>query len=157
VKARLEAAGLAAFLKNTGGKGLHVVTPLKPTAEWEEAKSFAKRLAEEMETDDPVRYISTSSKRAREGRIFVDYLRNGRGATAVAAYSTRARPGAAVSAPLDWDELSPRIRADHYTVNNIPKRLSKLGGDPWASFRRSARALPGAVREERTKRRARAR
>lgn len=157
VKARLEGAGLAAFLKNTGGKGLHVVTPLKPTVGWDEAKSFAKALAEEMETDDPERFIATASKRERKGRIFVDYLRNGRGATAVAAYSTRARPGAAVSTPLDWDELSPRIRADHYTVNNIPKRLSKLGGDPWASFRRSARALPAAAREERPKRRAHAR
>jgi bifunctional non-homologous end joining protein LigD len=142
VRKKLEAAGLVAFLKTTGGKGLHVVTPLSPAAKWEDAKSFAQAIALEMEDENPERFIATSSKRDRAGKIFIDYLRNSRGATAVAAYSTRARAGAPVSTPLFWEELGPRLRSDRFTVSNIEKRLSGLKSDPWRAFHKSGRPLP---------------
>jgi bifunctional non-homologous end joining protein LigD len=141
---RLEAAGLTAFVKTSGGKGVHVVAPLKPRAEWPEVKAFAKAIADSMAADDPERYVSTVSKAKRRGKILVDYLRNGRGATAVAPYSTRARPGAAVSAPLAWDELGPEIGPAHFTVDNMPTRLAALPSDPWADFRAAAAPLKAA-------------
>jgi bifunctional non-homologous end joining protein LigD len=144
VRDRLKALRLESFIKTTGGKGLHVVVPLTPKAGWDEVKRFAQSLAEAMAKDSPERYLATMSKRARKGRIFVDYLRNGRGATAVAAYSTRARPGAPVSTPLAWDELVPSIRPDHFTVENLPTRLGHLGTDPWAELTSVRQGLPGA-------------
>lgn len=139
VKARLEAADLAAFVKTSGGKGLHVVAPLAPGAGWEEAKDFAHALAAAMAADDPDRIIAVATKAKREGHVFVDYLRNARGATAVAPYSTRARPGAAVAMPVAWDELGDIVRADAFTIANTPERLR--AADPWADFRASARPL----------------
>ncbi len=143
VRARLEEQGLAAFLKNTGGKGLHIVTPIVPVP-WDQAKAFAQGIADAMEADDPDRFVATVSKRARVGKIFVDYLRNGRGATAVAAYSTRARAGAPVSTPLAWEELTARIKPNQFTLTNLRQRLARLKSDPWADFRKAARPLPGA-------------
>jgi bifunctional non-homologous end joining protein LigD len=134
LKERLEADGLAAFVKTSGGKGLHVVTPLKPRAGWAEVKAFAKWLADSMSKDGPDRYLATASKAKRDGKIFIDYLRNGRGNTAVAAYSTRARPGAAVSMPLEWGELTDEIGPAHFTVDNTPTRLDALTMDPWDGF-----------------------
>ena len=134
VRDRLEQAGLKAFLKTSGGKGLHVVAPLKPKAEWPAVKDFTKAIADSMAADSPTKYVSTITKSKRRGKILIDYLRNGRGNTAVTAYSTRARKGAAVSMPLRWDELSADVRADHFTVMNAPTRLSGLKSDPWADF-----------------------
>jgi bifunctional non-homologous end joining protein LigD len=134
VRERLGALGLESFVKTTGGKGLHVVVPLTPKAGWEEVKSFTRNLSESMEADSPQRYISKATKKARNGLIYVDYLRNGRGATAIAAYSTRARPGAPVSVPLAWDELSPVIKPNHFTVGNLPARLERMRKDPWAEL-----------------------
>ncbi|MBZ9791141.1 DNA ligase D [Rhizobium sp. 3T7] len=134
LKERLEAAGLAAFVKTSGGKGLHVVTPLKPKASWVQVKAFAKALADGMSKDQPDKYLATATKAKRTGKIFIDYLRNGRGNTAVAAYSTRARPGAAVSMPLEWKELTEEIGPAYFTVDNAPARLDTLRSDPWMDF-----------------------
>jgi bifunctional non-homologous end joining protein LigD len=141
VRERLEKLGLQSFVKTTGGKGLHVHAPLKPHAGWPEVKDFAHKLARAMAKDSPQRYLATASKSARRGRIFIDYLRNGRGATAVVAYSARARAGAAVSTPLVWDELGPEMRPDRFTVANLLNRLANID-DPWRDMRRSARRLP---------------
>jgi bifunctional non-homologous end joining protein LigD len=101
---------------------MHVVVPLAPTVTWDVAKSFAKGLADRMAADAPDRYLAKISKSARTGKIFIDYLRNQYGATAVAPYSTRARPGAPVSTPLAWSELSPRIKSDRFRIADIAKR-----------------------------------
>jgi bifunctional non-homologous end joining protein LigD len=135
VRQRLKEAGLAAFVKTSGGKGLHVVAPVKPKAEWPAVKAFTKGIADTMAADRPERYVATIAKAKRTGKILIDYLRNQRGMTAVAAYSTRARPGAAVSMPLDWDELGPGIGPAHFTVANTPARLAALARDPWDGFR----------------------
>ncbi|TWB20312.1 ATP-dependent DNA ligase LigD phosphoesterase module /ATP-dependent DNA ligase LigD polymerase module [Nitrospirillum amazonense] len=149
VKDRLEQAGLAAFVKTTGGKGLHVVAPLTPKADWAAVKAFTKGIADAMAADSPDRFVATITKAKRTGKILVDYLRNQRGATAVAAYSTRARPGAAVSMPLAWEELSPAIGPAYFTVRTAPTRLAALSADPWADFRAAARPLQGAKRPAR--------
>jgi bifunctional non-homologous end joining protein LigD len=141
VRDRLTKAGLSSFVKTTGGKGLHVYAPLKPHSDWSAVKEFAHALATAMSKDAPRKYLATASKQARRGRIFVDYLRNGRGATAVVAYSARARADAAVSTPLDWHELGPDIRSDRFTVSNLMHRLSR-GNDPWKDMKRVARRLP---------------
>ena len=122
VKERLDAVGLASFLKTTGGKGMHVVVPLAPAVAWDVAKTFAKTLAEAMAADAPDRYIAKMAKAARTGKVFIDYFRNQHGATAVAAYSTRARPGAPVSTPLEWSELSARVKSDRFHIADIAKR-----------------------------------
>jgi bifunctional non-homologous end joining protein LigD len=137
---RLEALGLKSFVKTTGGKGLHVVLPIAPTP-WEEAKAFTQTVARAMEADAPDRYVATASKAKRHGRIFVDYLRNSREATAVAPYSTRARPGAPVSVPIDWPELRTLKAANAYTVKNVLARL-KRKKDPWAEIGKAKQRLP---------------
>jgi bifunctional non-homologous end joining protein LigD len=134
VRHRLEALGLRSFLKTTGGKGLHVVAPLSPPVEWRVAKAFAKMLADRMVLDNPERYIATASKAARKGKIFVDYLRNQRGATAVAPYSTRARPGATVSMPIEWTDLAPRLRSDRFDLRNVEEHIKRRKRDPWREF-----------------------
>ncbi|WP_111413206.1 DNA ligase D [Billgrantia lactosivorans] len=141
LRERLEALGLTPFLRTTGGKGLHLVVPLEPSVEWEQAKAFAKGVAEAHAKDDPKRLTTNMSKAKREGRIFIDYLRNGRGATAVASYTVRAREGAPVAVPLRWDELNPALRSDRYNVGNLRRRLSALGEDPWEDFAEAARPL----------------
>ncbi|NTE87169.1 DNA ligase D [Agrobacterium rubi] len=142
LKQRFEDVGLAAFVKTSGGKGLHVVSPLKPQASWVKVKSFAKAMATDMAKSEPDAFIAVSTKAKRNGRIFIDYLRNGRGNTAVAPYSTRARPGAAISMPVSWAELSNEIGPDYFTVGNIANRLGALKHDPWDGFFDAARPLP---------------
>jgi bifunctional non-homologous end joining protein LigD len=142
VRERLTAMGLESFVKTTGGKGLHVVVPFAPGPNWDIVKGFARDLAESMERDSPGRYIAKASKVARRGLIYVDYLRNGRGATAIGAYSTRARPGATVSVPLAWSELSPALKPNHFNVLNLPARLRRLRQDPWADIAKVRQSLP---------------
>jgi bifunctional non-homologous end joining protein LigD len=147
VRARLSDLGLVSFVKTTGGKGLHVVVPIARRHGWDVGRAFTEALAAAMAKDSPGRYVTTVAKRARTGKIFVDFLRNDRGATAVGAYSTRAREGAPVSTPVDWDELAGLGRADRFTVENVPRRLAG-GGDPWAEMGKvrqslTAKALKG--------------
>ena len=144
VRKRLEARGLTCFVKLSGGKGLHVVSPLKPKAGWDDVKDFAKAVADALPSDSPDRYVSTITKSKRHGKILVDYLRNGRGATAIAPYATRARKGAPVAMPLAWDELGGEIRAGHFTVNNAMTRLDNLKSDPWQDFRKAEVPLPAS-------------
>lgn len=131
---RLESLGLVGYVKTSGGKGLHVVVPITRRSSWDQAKDFAHALADAVVRDDPDHYIATMSKSKRKGKIFIDYLRNARGATSVAAYSTRARSGATVSTPLRWDELSESTDPAGYRVENLPRRLASLKGDPWDGF-----------------------
>ncbi len=141
VRQRLKDAGLAAFAKTSGGKGLHVVAPLKPKADWPTVKTWCRDFARSMATDSPELYVATVTKAKRHGKILVDYLRNQRGATAVAAYSTRARPGALVSAPLTWHELADGARPEDFSVKSMPQRLTELDDDPWEGFNAAARVL----------------
>jgi bifunctional non-homologous end joining protein LigD len=126
--------GLEGFLKTTGGKGLHVVVPIQPTLTWEQAKFFTKAIAELFARTFPHRFVATASKAKRRGKIYIDYLRNGEGATAIAAYGIRARKNAPVSTPIGWEELSKDVRFDYFNVKTIPIRLHNLRNDPWKDF-----------------------
>jgi bifunctional non-homologous end joining protein LigD len=137
---------LKSFVKTTGGKGLHVVVPLAAKQSWETVKSFAKGIAEAMVQSAPEEYTASLSKASRTGKLFIDYLRNSQGATAVAAYSTRARTGAPVATPLAWDELGTDVRSDQFTVKNLPRRLAALRKDPWDGFFKLRQTLPQAGR-----------
>jgi bifunctional non-homologous end joining protein LigD len=142
VRDRLRRHRLKSFVKTTGGKGLHVMAPIQPRASWDEVKNFTRKIAEGMAADNRSLYVAKMTKNLRKGRIFVDYFRNARGATAVAAYSTRARPGAPVSTPLLWEELSNEIRSDHFTLTNLQHRLDHLPEDPWRGFLSLRQTLP---------------
>ncbi len=149
IRDRLAGLGVAGFVKTSGGKGLHVVAPLQPQAEWPAVKAFCKAMANAMAADSPDRYVATVTRSKRRGKILVDYLRNGRGATVVAPYSTRARPGAAVSMPLAWEELGAAIGPAYFTVANTPARLANLERDPWGEFRPAAVPLPDPAKRRR--------
>lgn len=151
IRDRLDRLGLASFVKTSGGKGLHVVAPLKPAAGWDDVKGFAKGIADAMASDSPDSYVATVSKAKRKGKILIDYLRNGRGATAIAPYATRARAGAPVAMPLGWDELSADIGPAHFTVANAASRLDNLSADPWADFRKAEKPLPATTTRKRGK------
>ncbi|MFC4175116.1 non-homologous end-joining DNA ligase [Microvirga sp. GCM10011540] len=149
VRERLKGVGLDSFVKTTGGKGLHVVAPLTPRAPWKDALAFTREMAEAMAADEPDRYTTTSVKSEREGRIFIDYLRNNREASAVAPYSTRSRPGAPIATPVAWEELSPKLKPNGFTVQNLRKRLASLKRDPWADMRAVEQTLPERRRTRR--------
>jgi bifunctional non-homologous end joining protein LigD len=134
VKALLDELGLRSFLKTTGGKGLHIVVPLARKHTWDEVKGFSHAVAAHLAREIPQHFTPNMAKQQRKGEIFIDYLRNGRGSTAVAAYSTRARPGAPVSVPLAWPELDEEVRGDHFNINTVRARLLKLRRAPWADY-----------------------
>ena len=147
VRQRMEEFGLESFLKTTGGKGLHITVPFKREFGWPAIKALARAVAESMEHDHPDRYISKSSKAARKGLIFVDYLRNDLTATAVAPFSVRARPGATVATPLAWDELKADLKPAKFDIRTVPERLRTLKRDPWADFLGIKQTIPKAILE----------
>ena len=134
--------GLESWVKTTGGKGLHVVVPLtRPLPDWETAKEFSRDITRFMERLAPRMFTSKTGERHRKNEIFVDYLRNGFGATAVAAFSPRWRPGVGVSTPVTWDEIDEDIRGTHFNIHNVPTRLSRQRKDPWAGYWTCKQAL----------------
>jgi len=147
-RARLEDVGLESFVKTSGGKGLHVAVPLAPRHDWDEVKEFSRAVAEAMAGDDPGLFTAKMAKKERTRRIFIDYLRNGAGATAVAAYAVRARKGAPVSTPLHWDELQGRMKPLSFHAGNIARRLQGLHTDPWKTFRRTSQTLTAAMKRK---------
>jgi bifunctional non-homologous end joining protein LigD len=146
MRAALQRVGLESFVKTTGGKGLHVVVPVAPKLGWDRVKEFARWVAERFVAEYPERFTANPAKRARAGRIFIDYLRNGRGATAIGAYSPRARPGAPVATPLFWEEVERGVRPSEFTVLTVPKRLARLNSDPWAGMATLRQAIGARVR-----------
>jgi len=147
IRERLEKIGLVGFCKTTGGKGLHVVTPLmegKKAVAWPIAKNFAHLICAQMAQDSPTRYLDNMSKAKRSGRIFLDYLRNDRTATAVAVLSPRAREGATVSMPVEWREVKKGLDSTAFTLRTAPQLLSKL--KPWKDYAGGARSLADAIK-----------
>jgi bifunctional non-homologous end joining protein LigD len=141
VRGLLQQLKLKSFVKTTGGKGLHVVVPIEPEAEWDDAKRFCRNLAETIAAARPDEFLANMSKAKRQGKIFVDYLRNERGATAVAPYSARARIGAPVALPVSWKELTSLKAGNLFQVRNMAERLKSVRRDPWAEIGRVSQRL----------------
>lgn len=145
----LEELGLKSWLKTTGGKGLHLTVPILPEAGWEEVKEFCRAVAEELTRRDPERYLATMSKTKRKGKIFIDYLRNGRGATFIAPYSPRAREGATIAMPIEWDDLSAKFKLESFTVQTAARYLQRRKVDPFASLLKCRQKLPRSAKAAR--------
>lgn len=141
VRELLNDLGLPSFLKTTGGKGLHLTVPLARRHGWERLRLFAAAIAGQLATAEPKRFTAVATKKRRGGRIFIDHLRNGRGATAVAPYSARARRGLPVATPIAWNELYEIDGPQVFTIANVPARLQALGADPWAGLADHAATL----------------
>jgi bifunctional non-homologous end joining protein LigD len=146
LRGRMKGLGLESFVKTTGGKGLHVVVPLQARQTWDELKEFSRAIVEEFVRASPAWFVATMTKSKRTGKIFLDFFRNTRGATAVAAYSTRARPGAPVSTPLTWEELPGVKSGDAFTLATVPDRLERLSADPWKGFFEVRQSITAAMR-----------
>jgi bifunctional non-homologous end joining protein LigD len=147
IRERLKKVGLESFCKTTGGKGLHVVTPLKggqDAVPWPAAKDFAHMICAQMAQDTPTQYLDKMAKKDRVGRIFLDYLRNDRTSTAVAVLSSRARTGAPISMPIDWKQVKAGLDPSRYTVRSGPALLKK--SKPWEQYKQAARSLASAIR-----------
>ncbi len=145
---RLETLGFEPFLRTTGGKGLHIVLALEPGHTWPVMKGFAEALARSMAADHPSLFTAVASKERRKGRIYLDYLRNGRGASAVASYSLRARPGFPVATPILWDELRKLSGGDAFNRLNLTRRLETLAQDPWDELVSSAVKITPKMRRD---------
>jgi bifunctional non-homologous end joining protein LigD len=148
IRDALKGYGLRSFAKTTGGKGLHVVAPLTPELGWDEIKTFTKAVADHLAAQNPQRYTTNQSKRVRQGRIYIDYLRNARGSTAIGAYSARARPGAPIATPLFWSEVEEGVRPEGFTVATVPRRVAALKSDPWAEIGTVRQKITPAVRRK---------
>ena len=142
MRERLKSLKLESFAMATGGKGIHVVVPLKPHDGWEDVKAFAEAMARLMAAEEPDKYLAEMSKARRKGRIFIDYLRNGRGATAIAPYSTRARGGAPVAWPVSWTALAKLKSAHETTVANAAERMRREKQNPWQRYFAVEQTLP---------------
>ena len=145
VRKRLNAIGFASFVKTTGGKGLHVCAPIKRTIDWDSFKAFTKAFADKMAEEEPKLYTSNITKSARRGRIFVDYLRNGRNATFITPYSPRARENAPVAVPITWEELAHGVDPTSFTTKTVPLRLAQLARDPWHGIEEVEQAITAAA------------
>jgi bifunctional non-homologous end joining protein LigD len=141
---KLETVGLASFCRTSGGKGLHVVVPLVPDQPWDPVRAFCRSFAETVSAATPEKYLAHVKIADRRGRILIDWLRNGLGSTAVASFCPRARPGAGVATPLAWNEVTPELEPQAFTLKTVPDRLAKLNADPWADFDAARRSLPAA-------------
>jgi len=139
---QLQRLGLVSFCRTTGGKGLHLVVPLEPVAAWDVVKPFCRAFAETLSQEQPERFLSTVKKIDRRGRILIDWLRNGLGATAVASLSPRARAGATVATPVGWDEVDHALDPAKFTVKSVPDRLAALRDEPWSGFATLRQHLP---------------
>ncbi|MCB5186757.1 DNA ligase D [Methylobacillus caricis] len=137
----LEELELRSFVKTTGGKGLHIEIPIKPEHSWEVVKEFTHGIARHLQTHAPDRFTTNLSKKKRDGLIFIDYLRNSAGATAVVPYSTRAKAFAPVATPLDWDEVGPEVQADTFNIGNVMTRLENMESDPWKDYLQTKQRL----------------
>jgi bifunctional non-homologous end joining protein LigD len=144
-KAFLDELKLKCFLKTSGGKGLHIVVPLSPVANWDEVKDFSEAIVVHLARTVPQRFVAKSGPKNRIGKIFIDYLRNTRGATTAAAFSARARPGLGVSMPLAWDELKDLKSASQWNITNAHARLKKQRIDPWQDYRRTRQTIKRAA------------
>ncbi|GAB3414190.1 DNA ligase D [Massilia agilis] len=142
----LDQLGLPAFLKTSGGKGLHVVVPVKGSLGWDEVKGFSQAVVRHLAATLPDRFAFKSGARNRVGKIFIDYLRNGQGATTASAWSARVRPGLGISVPVAWDELAHLKSGDQWNVQNAHTRLDK-GNDPWKGYARAAKTLTAAMKQ----------
>lgn len=143
IRDRLEELGLTSYAKTTGGKGLHVVVPIRRGPDWKTVADFSGAIASEIVRGDPDRFTTQLAKDRRRGRILIDTLRNRRGATWVAPYSPRAREGVTVSTPVAWSELTPRLAPERMTVATVPKRLARA--DPWAEMERVTQTITASV------------
>ena len=149
VREQLQRLGLGSFCRTTGGKGLHVVVPLEPVAHWDAVKPFCRAFAEMLSQEQPDRFLSTVKKADRQGRILIDWLRNGLGATAIASFSPRARDGATVATPVAWDEVDRKLDPAKFTLRSVPERLARLKADPWAGFESLRQRLPDLANDRR--------
>ncbi|MDO8963981.1 MAG: hypothetical protein Q7W30_05735, partial [Coriobacteriia bacterium] len=145
VRDALAALGLGAFVKTTGGHGLHVVTPIVPEHDHDRVRALTRALVDHLAAADPTTFTAKMAKSARAGRVFIDYLRNAHGATAVCAYSTRARPGAPVSVPVTWAELEAGLEPASLDIRTVPGRLAAMRDDPWEGYEESRRPLDAAL------------
>lgn len=146
VRGLLDELGLVSFCKTSGGKGLHVVVPLTRHAGWDDVKDFSRAVAQHVAATLPERFTATMGPRHRRGRIFVDYLRNGRGASTIAAYSVRARPGMGVSVPLEWDEVPATTGGAQWAIDTLRARLDALKRDPWEGYAHTRQRLTASMR-----------
>jgi bifunctional non-homologous end joining protein LigD len=146
VRALLDRLELRWFVKTTGGKGVHFVLPITRRHTWVETRAFARAIAETLEGELPALFTATAAKEQRAGRVYVDYLRNAEGATAVAAYSLRARTRLPVSMPIAWSDLASDVRGDRFNVDNVPALLASRRADPWQDYERSRQTLSASVR-----------
>jgi bifunctional non-homologous end joining protein LigD len=145
VRVFLEQLGLVSFCKTSGGKGLHVVVPLKRQHGWDTVKDFSEAIVVHLARTLPQLFVAKSGPKNRVGKIFIDYLRNGFGATTVCAWSVRARPGLGVSVPIDWEEVVKIHSGAQWTVQNIHTRLDQ-GNAPWRDYAKSAQAIGAAMK-----------
>jgi bifunctional non-homologous end joining protein LigD len=141
VRGLLQTLDLESWVKTPGGRGLHVVIPIEPRLDWTVCLDFARAAASALVRHDAAQFTTNFSKRGRERQILVDYMRNNRTNTSIAAFSTRAREGAPVSVPLSWDELTPKLDPASFTVQTVPRRLQSQTRDPWREYFRAKQRL----------------